>query len=305
MLKLTPHIQKIGLLKGHEGAVYMLAHNLKGTHFISGGSDRLAVSWNLQGMNAEKVLAKSDGVIYSAFFFQDGNRLAMANDQGKIHIIDLLENKEIQCLQPSNAAIFDIIHDTLNNRLIAASGDGILSFWDLSTYKCEKRIKLTDVKLRQLAFHPSGKLLAVASGSNEIALIAPETMNLINRFTAHSMSVNALCFHPNGRFLLSGSRDAYLKVWDIENDFQLFYEVAAHNFAIYSLVFSPDGSMFATASRDKTIKLWDAEKFDFLKRIDKQHFDGHVNSVNKLLWLNDFLISTGDDKTIMIWDVLC
>ena len=42
-----------------------------------------------------------------------------------------------------------------------------------------------------------------------------------------------------------------------------------------------------------------------LLRIDKSKNEGHTYSVNKLLWsdFNNYLISTGDDKTIMVWEI--
>ena len=106
--------------------------------------------------------------------------------------------------------------------------------------------------------------------------------------------------------------------------------IPAHNYAIYSIVFSPDGKYFATASRDKTIKIWDANNLNVLSRINKESFDGHINSVNKLMWttspksspresvlsrdqkglsnspagvVGSYLISASDDRKVMVWEI--
>ena len=123
-------------------------------------------------------------------------------------------------------------------------------------------------------------------------------------FDAHQLSANCVAYHPNGKQLLSGGRDAHLNSWDAST-YQLIKSIPAHNYAIYDIVFSPDNKYFATASRDKTIKIWNAEDAGLLMRINKEKYDGHSNSVNKLLWCkyNNYLVSTGDDRIIMVWEV--
>ncbi|MFN4122298.1 MAG: WD40 repeat domain-containing protein [Flavobacteriales bacterium] len=295
--------EKVAHLKGHDGAIYTLLPTNNDHYFLSGGSDHMVVLWNELSMMPEAVLAKVPAVIYSLAYFDDYKRLAVGTSAGQIHIIDLALKKEIHCLQPSQSGIFDIQFVPVQSKLLALSGDGSFSLWDTNTLTCIANVKITDKKLRQAAIHPNETTAAVACGNNSIAIIDLSSGLMSKYFEAHTMSVNSLCFSPDGRFLLSGSRDAWLKVWDVQQHFSLHYEVPAHNFAIYSIVYSPDSQFFATASRDKTVKIWNAEDFSFLIRINKDKFDGHINSVNKIIWKKDYLISAGDDRSIMLWKV--
>jgi len=115
--------------------------------------------------------------------------------------------------------------------------------------------------------------------------------------------VNSVCWHPEGKYLLSGGRDAHLKVWDARNNFELITDIPAHNFAIYHIAFSPDEKLFATASRDKSMKIWDAENFSLLVRCGKDGQEGHKNSVNRLLWNENGLVSGADDRSMIVWQV--
>jgi WD40 repeat protein len=44
---------------------------------------------------------------------------------------------------------------------------------------------------------------------------------------------------------------------------------------------------------------------DVIKRIDYTALQGHQLSVNTLMWsnYNNWLVSAGDDKKIMVWDI--
>jgi WD40 repeat protein len=95
-----------------------------------------------------------------------------------------------------------------------------------------------------------------------------------------------------------------LNIWQV-GDYELLKSIPAHPWAIYDIAYSPDSNLFATASRDKTLKIWDSKTFQPLEVIDKENYDGHQFSVNKLIWSshNNYLISAGDDKAIMVWEI--
>jgi WD40 repeat protein len=110
-------------------------------------------------------------------------------------------------------------------------------------------------------------------------------------------------YSPDGNFLFSGSRDARLKVWDVQAGYVQAAEVVAHMYAINHIEFSPNGKHFVTCSMDKSIKVWDLEELKLLKVIDKARHAGHGTSVNKLLWTPGQLLSASDDRSISAWDV--
>jgi WD40 repeat protein len=104
-------------------------------------------------------------------------------------------------------------------------------------------------------------------------------------------------------YLISGSRDAQLKIWDTSRAYELYKTIPAHMFAINDIKYHPERNFLATASMDKTIKVWDATNFQLLKVIDKARHNSHITSVNKLYWSSyeNQLISCSDDRTILVW----
>ena len=120
---------------------------------------------------------------------------------------------------------------------------------------------------------------------------------------AHGNSVFTVAYTPDERYLISGGRDAMMRVWDLGRNGASVSTQPAHWFTINHIAFSPDGLYFATASRDKTVKIWSTEGFHLVKVIDVLRYGAHINSVNRLLWLPDCLVSASNDRSMMLWRV--
>lgn len=296
-------VTKAAQLLGHKGPLYALEQGPAPHLIYSGGSDGMIVQWDLSQPENGTLIASVPGVIYC--IKKLGTQyLLVGTDKGGIHIIDLQSNTEIKYLLNHTGGVFDIQVLPGKNKFIAVGGDGAFSVWT-NEFVCEKTIKLCNAKLRSADATTDDNTVAIACGDNTVRIFSTDTFNEIQRLENHSLSVNVVKFHPNGKFLLSGSRDAHLVVYDVADSFKVLQSIPAHNYAIYSIVFNHDAQLFATGSRDKTLKIWDAETFTVLKRVDKASAEGHVNSVNKLLWTNynNLLVSTGDDRAILSWQV--
>ena len=300
-------IEKAGQFTGHGGAIFTLESAYNSHLFYSGSSDNLVVEWNLKDQQQNKVIARLPAKAMALKYVPDKNLLLVGQSAGGIHVIDLNKNEEIKLLQLHRQSIYDIQYLPEKECFWAVAGDGTLSVWSINDFSLITALKLCDKKIRSIDFNIVLKEAAIGCGDGTIRIFDFETFEEKKILKGHvdDFSVNTVCYHPNGKYLLSGSRDACLNVWDIENEYALIHHIPAHNYAIYSIVFSPDKKFFATGSRDKTIKIWDAENFDLLLRIDKAQLQGHTHSVNKLFWsdFNNYLISTGDDKAIMVWGI--
>jgi WD40 repeat protein len=113
-------------------------------------------------------------------------------------------------------------------------------------------------------------------------------------------------YSPDGKHLVTGSRDARLKFWNVESGYEKEDEIVAHMYAINHLDYSPDTKHFVTCSLDKTLKVWDASGRKLLKVVDRARHGGHVTSVNKVLWTDhqNQILSASDDRTISVWHMI-
>lgn len=294
---------KIATLQGHKGALYALSKTASPHLILSGGSDKSLVQWNLQSKEGWQIASQFPAIIYAICFIEEQNMVFVGTSTGGIHVIDLEKKREIKMLQHHTGGVFDIRYSWKNKLLYATSGDGSFSICSLESLSLIKIKKLCKEKVRSLDI--SENEIALACGDGSIRIVDLANLEEKVNFKAHELSANSVKYHPNGNYLLSGGRDAHLNIWDISSNYKQLTTIPAHNFAIYDIQFSPTTNLFATASRDKTIKIWDANLFELILRINKEKHEGHSYSVNKLCWsnYNDYLLSTGDDRNIMIWDI--
>jgi len=291
-------IKKIDELNGHKAGIYALSA-ADSNYIYSGGVDKHIIKWDLKNSENSEVIIKTSETIYSLYHHLENNLLFVGTTSGKIHIIDLLQKKEIKLLQTHSNKIFDFkLHQSF---LIALSADGWMSFTNIATLKTEYIYKIANETIRSIDI--KNDIAALACGDSTIKLFDLEKKCVIHSFIAHEKRCNVVKYHPTQNLLLSGGWDAHLNIWD--DNYQLIKSIPAHNYAIYSLVFSPDNTLFATGSRDKSIKIWDALNIDHPKSITSENEKGHAFSVNKLIWQTHCgnLISASDDRKLMIWDI--
>jgi len=289
---------------GHKGAVYALSPALDAGHFLSGSGDGSVVRWKLG--NADGLTVAHIGrAIFALHLDRKEQCLIIGDEDGGLHLVDLVRRQELQLERAHVKGIFAIIA-LPDDRLAVAGGDGALSIWKQDRanghrLSLQRKIPLTVDKLRGLALNAEGDLLAVACGDGTVRIL--ETTDLNERFTinSHSEGANCVAWHPSKPVLLSGGKDGHLRLWRSDAEFQQLLAIPAHSGSVYAVAFSLDGSQCATASRDKTAKLWDANSFDAIRRLDRAA-GGHGYSVNALLWMGpQTLLTASDDKRIVEW----
>lgn len=296
-------VEKIDTFTGHRDCVYSLEKSADKHRFFSSAGDGLVVRWNLKKPDVGEVIAKLNNSVYAMAFDKSKNQLWIIENFQGIHVIDLETKQEIASLKLVPTYYFDI--QMFDNKAFIAGGDGVVSVVDVEKMAFIKHIKASEQSARSIAINPVEREFAVGYSDNSIKIFDLRTYELKSVIEAHQNSVFVVKYLPDFKFLLSGSRDARLKIWDVENGYRLEKEIVAHTFAINHLDFSPDGKYFVTGSMDKSVKIWDAEHFKLLKVIDRARHAGHGTSVNKVLWTENEnqVVSCSDDRTISVWQL--
>ncbi len=282
---------------GHAGAIYTCV--CKDGFAYTGSGDNYLARWNLDTGEQDEFAIKFEESVYSLIFL-DQNRLVVGLANGHIHIFDLNENKEIKFFTQHTKGIFSLAFNPSKKHMYAADADGNLSIWDSEKLSLLVYLPLDAGKIRDIAVTENGVHFFLACQDGTIRMFETNFFNEVKTITAHVGGTTAVLCHPlDKNKLISGGKDALLKLWDLTSE-KCIEEIPAHNFAIYSIQSVNEGREIATASRDKTIKIWSNE-LEFLQRLDLK-VGGHRHSVNKLRVLDQTrFVSVSDDKKIIVW----
>ncbi|MFM9947546.1 MAG: WD40 repeat domain-containing protein [Saprospiraceae bacterium] len=299
MLKKTAH------LTGHNASIFALCKGAETNTFLSGAGDGWMVEWHIQNPDLGRLLAKTDTQIFSMILLPEQQKIVAGDMNGGVHWVDLRQPERTRDIAHHGKGVFGILH--AGDFVYTIGGDGILTKWSANEGRSLESLHLSNQSLRSIDYSKARNELAIGGSDNNIYLLNASTFEIRQTLLrAHDNSVFSVRYHPNAPGLLSGGRDAHLKLWDLDRLSSPLFNQPAHLFTINDICFPRDSSWFATASRDKTIKIWDAQSFQLLKVLDTIRSGCHVNSVNALLYLAEsgVLVSCSDDKSIILWEVL-
>jgi len=297
-------LRHVMTLPGHQNPVYALTITADPGVFLTAGNDKGIVQWSLAQKSFTKVLMPVKSSVYSMVF--DGGLLFSGERSGLVNVFDLQTQTLLNSFQAHEKPVFDIKVVAEKNEFLTSGEDGTVAIWSLKDYSLLYRINIAKETVRVMSISNDQKELAVGTKAGIICIYDLEDYALLRQFQAHDLPVTALQYSPDGKFLLSGGRDAQLKAWSLPAYTQT-QNIPAHLYSIYSIVFHPVLPYFATGSQDKSIKIWGAENYKLYKILSiEKGTDGHTHSVNKLSWSADgrYLISTGDDKLVMLWEMV-
>jgi WD40 repeat protein len=283
--------------------VYTLERSGDDAIFFSGAGDGMVVAWNLNDPENGELIAKLPNSVYALHYHRPSGYVLAGHNYEGIHVLDWQNKTEVGSLQTTRAAIFDL--QSAGDDLYIADGDGVVTKVAVSTLSVIAKDTSSDMSARTISMHPTNGDIAVGYSDHHIRIFDRD-LQLKYQWQAHANSVFTVRYTADGNFLLSGSRDARLKAWDVRAGYIQAAEVVAHMFAINHLDFSPDNKHFVTCSMDKSLKVWTLDDLRLLKVIDRSRHAGHATSVNKVLWTNhyDQLLSASDDRSISVWNII-
>lgn len=297
------NIRKIDTFSGHRDSVYTIISDGTASGFYSAGADGFVIQWDLEKPDLGKLVARAGTSVYALCFDEVHKKLWVGQNFEGIQLIDITTGTISATAKITTAAIFDI--KIWEDKALIALGDGVIVIMDVKNFAVQKHIKVSEKSIRSIAVNPLTREFATGDSSHNIHIFGLDDFQLKKTVQSHTNSVFSVQYSPDNRLLFSMGRDAHLKIWNADKNYEAVADIAAHMYAVNHLSHSPDGQYFATCSMDKSIKVWDGATFKLKKIIDRSRHAGHGTSVNRLLWTDyqNLLISCSDDRMISVWEV--
>ncbi len=301
-------IEKIAQLTGHQAAVFALGEGRTPQHVISGAGDGWLVEWDLATPDLGRLLAKVERNIFSLQFLKNQNRIVVGDMDGGVRFVDLNQPEKTLNIKHHSKGCYAI--QLFDNQLFTIGGEGTITRWSVAESRSLESLQLSTKSLRSLDICVEKREIAIGASDGNVYFLDLDTFDVKQTIkAAHTNSVFSVRYTPDGKHLVTGGRDAFLKLWSLEAPqyFSLF-EAPAHLFTLNSIAFhSSNPMLFATASRDRTIKIWEIQGAQLVlcKVIDTIRHGCHIRSVNSLFWstFNDYLVSVSDDRRVIVWKI--
>jgi len=214
---LSPSLELVQTLEGHDGPVECVTVSPSGSHFASGGYNKVII-WSESGEGGEwarvQVLEDHTSWLNAVCFSPDGKQLATGGGDKSIKTYSFNEGSAI----------------------LAHTLEGHTHY------------------VMSLSFSPDCKLLCSGSGDRSIKFWNPADGSLVKSIgQAHTYPVLSVSYSPNGRVLVSAGWDRTMKIWDAET-FELKHTFE-QEFITSQLTLTADSNYIASGNYDHTVRI--------------------------------------------------
>ena len=260
--------------------------------------------------NAKTLAASPAAVLRVAAFNANGEQLAAADSQGRLHLFAVPSGAPIDVIAAAENDTITAVAYAADGQLVAKMSGGNLQSWQPARWSHVRTIGNVDApevltgRVTALGFSPDGKLLATGGGetsrSGELKIWNVATGELVRTIeNAHSDTVLGIEFSNDGVYLASCGSDRNMCVFSAaKGDRVQSFEY--HTSYVLDVSWRADGRVLATVGGDNVVRVWNfktGNEHKVIKRFD----DREVTAIQFLGNSGEFVVSAAN-STVSRWN---
>lgn len=245
--------------QAHTARVHSVGWNCTGTRLASGSFDKTVAVFSLEKDKLTKdhtYRGHSGSVDQLCWHATNPDLLATASGDKSVRIWDIRTQKCVSNVSTKGENIN--VTWAPNGRMIAVGNkEDLISFIDVRSFKIRME-KQFNFEVNEIKWNLETTEFFLTSGQGSIHVLGFPELKTLEIVKAHPGTCICIDMSPNGKYFATGSADALVSLWDIE-DMACVRVFTRLDWPVRSVSFSHDGSLLASASEDLFIDISETE----------------------------------------------
>lgn len=253
-------------------------------------------------------------------FCLDENCIVTITSHQTVHLIDLIDRREIAKLQPpesdSENALFRPAPFTVmqvspdGHTLVVGCADGTLLTWNLFEHRLVSAVRGHEQAVQAICFAPDGQSFVTSdldnsenhTGSKPARVWESRSGEKLQDILPKGLSVSCVAYHPTRRCIALGLTDGSLCLWNTDTNAAFcFSQPQADN--VHRVRFSRNGDQLVTVTGATGLATWQVSEINgALKLSERDHLTGHLRPVQQQAFSGTGLeLVSASSDLIRIW----
>ncbi len=232
------------------------AINPRGEHLATTGADaavHLYADRGARHQGSADVGASGTGCVFGS----DGSWLAVATDDGAVHIRSIPDLEERAVLAGHTGVVTGLVPLDDPHRLVTAGRDGSLRSWDVDTGRCRHVLAEGLAAVDDCAWSREGT--AVTTGSDGGVRVWDLAGGALRRHLGPDRRWLRCAVAADGHRVVATGVDGEVRLWD-GKDREVSRAVAHHDGPVRACALSADGRLLVTGGDDDVLRLFDLDQ---------------------------------------------
>ncbi|XP_068236642.1 WD repeat-containing protein 3 [Palaemon carinicauda] len=300
---------------GHRTLVSAVAFSSLSDQIISASGDSLKV-WHRADTQAIATIACDYAL---SLVIAPGDRHAVIGTRsGRIQLFDIVSSAMLEDIlahesdeTETDTGVWSIALTHDGRGFVSGGSDKMVKFWKfelvrdelegrgkrLSFMQDDRALKVAD-QVTCVRCSSDGKFVAVATLDLKETLYFMDTLKLCHELYGKSLPATCMDFSTDGTLLVTGSKDARLRLYGTDYGDQRRLFKNAHQGGVTDCRFISKTHLFFSCGHDGTVKQWDADNFQRIITLQ-----GHSGIVRCLAVCpkGAWVATSGQDRSLRLW----